>query len=319
MKAFIHRDATTIEQASAMLAEYKGQAALIAGGTDILGVVKSDILPDYPQALINIKNIPGLDYIKEEAGVLKIGALTRLQDVADSSIVNANYSALAKAYATTASGGLRNMARVGGNLCQKSRCWYYRYPQEVGGRFFCFRKGGALCYAVPGENRYHAILAGQVCFSVCASDAATALSALGAIVVTNKRRIPIGDFFVVLGNTLAQDEIITEVQVPTPKAGTKQTYTKMAMRKAIDWALVSVASAINIAGGTVTDAKITLGGVATVPYRAVGAEAAIKGKAITEELAAAAGNAAVADAFPLSKNGYKVQIAKVMVKRAILA
>jgi xanthine dehydrogenase YagS FAD-binding subunit len=285
----------------------------------MVGVIKSDILPGFPEAVIDIKTIPGLDYIKEEGGVLKLGPLTRLVDVAESAIVKNGYPALAKAYLTTAHPQIRNVARVGGNLAQRVRCWYYRFPHSMGGRILCFRKGGALCFAVPGENRYHSILAGQVCFAVCPSDAATALSSLGATIVTNKRSIPLNDFYIVLGNTLATDEIITEVQVPTPKVGTKQTYTKMALRKAIDWALVSVASAITVEGGTVTGAKITLGGVAPIPFRATGAEDAIKGKAISETLAATAGNAAVADAFPLTSNAYKVQIARTLVRRAILS
>ena len=319
MKAFKHLEAKTVAEASSMLAQYKGKAALISGGTDVLGVIKSDILPGYPEAIIDLKRIAGLDSIKEEGGVLKIGAMARLADVANSDIVKNGYPALAQAYAKTAHPQIRQMARVGGNLGQRVRCWYYRFPHNMGGRILCFRKGGALCFSVPGENKNHAILAGQVCFAVCASDAATALSALGATVVTSKKRIPIDDFYIVLGNTLEQDEIITGIEVPAAKAGTKQVYTKLAYRKAIDWALVNVSTAITVAGGTVTDAKITLGGVAPMPYRAIAAEAAIKGKAISEATATAAGNAAVADAFPLSQNGYKVQIAKTLVKRAILS
>ena len=324
MKEFKHLKAATVAEASSMLAQYKGKAALISGGTDIVTVIKSDIFPDFPQAVIDVKGIAGLDSIKEENNVLKLGAMARLADVANSDVVKGGYPSLAKAYLTTAHPQIRNMARVGGNICQAVRCWYYRYPHTMGGRFPCFRKGGTLCYAVAGDHRYHSILEGQVCFAVCASDAATALSALNATVVTNKRSIKFDDFYVVLGTILAQDEIVTEVQVPKPKASTKQTYTKLSTRKAIDWALVSIATAITVEGGTVTDARITLGGVAPMPYRAKGAEDAIKGKAISDAVAAAAGDAAVATAIPMISgdgptNKYKVQMAKTLVKRAILA
>ena len=319
MKEFKHYDAKTTAEASTLLAQYKGKAAVIAGGTDIIGVAKWDIIPDFPEALINIKTIPGLSYIKEESGMLKIGALTTLQDIGTSATVQGGYSSLASAAIRVAATSLRTMGTIGGNICQKVRCWYYRYPNEMGGRFLCFRKGGALCYATAGDNRYHAILSGQVCFAPCPSGTATALSALNATIVTNKRSIGIDSFYVTLGNNLANDEFITEIQVPTPAAGTKQYYFKQAYRAAIDWALVDVASAIVVSGGNVTSSRITLGGVAPVPYRATGAEDAIKGKAIADALATTAGNAAVSDAFPLTMNAYKIQIAKTLVKRAILA
>lgn len=320
MKAVKYLNAKTVAEASSMLASYNGKAALISGGTDILGVIKSDILAGFPEAVVNIKGIPGMDYIKEEGGVLKLGSLARLTDVLESPVVTGGYPALALAYLKTAHPQIRNMARVGGNLTQRVRCWYFRYPHQIGGRFLCFRKGGPLCYAVAGVNRFqHAILKGEVCFAVCASDAATALSALNATVVTNKRSIKFDAFYITLGTALAPDEIITEVQVAKPKAGSKQNYIKMSLRASLDWALVNVASVITVEGGNVADARITLGGVGPVPYRATGAEDAIKGKAINEALAVTAGNAAVVDAFPLSMNGYKVQIAKTLVKRTILA
>jgi len=313
MKKFEHIDAKTINEAVSALG---ANANIIAGGTDLLYTLKDEILPNYPETLVNIKTIPDMDYIKEEGGMLKIGALAKIADIATSSVVEGNYAALAEAAGRVASPNLREMGTIGGNICQLARCWYYRSPNN---RFFCFRKGGPTCFAVAGENRYHAILGGAVCFAVCPSDTAIALTALDATVVTSKRSIAIGDFFEVLGSVLDNDEIVTEIQVPTPASGTKQTFTKLAIRKSIDFAVVSVASAITTSGGSVSDARIVLGAVAPVPYRATGAEDALKGKAITESLAETAAAAAVADAVPLSKNKYKVQIAKTLVKRAILA
>ena len=319
MKEFKHRNAKTVAEAVAILAEYKGQAAVIAGGTDILGVIKSDLVEGYPQALVNIKTIPGLDYIKEEGDVLKIGTLTTLADIASNATVKGGYPALAEAAFRVAAATLRSMGTIGGNLCQKTRCWYYRYPHEMGGRYNCFRKGGTLCYAPSGDNRYHAVVGGQICFAIVPADTALALSALNATIVTNKRSISIDDFYIVLGTALAPDEIVTEIQVPKPKAGTKQYFYKQAFRRTIDWALVEVGSAITIEGGVVASSRISLGGVAPMPYRATGAEDFIKGKAITEAVAVTASEAAIATMIPLSGNKYKLQISKTLVKRAILA
>ncbi|MDO8716224.1 MAG: FAD binding domain-containing protein [Dehalococcoidales bacterium] len=319
MKEFIHRNAKTVAEAVAILGEYKGQAAVIAGGTDILSVIKSDLIAGFPQALVNIKTIPGLDYIKEEGDILKIGTLTTLADIASNATVKGSYPALGQAAFRVAAATLRSMGTIGGNLCQRTRCWYYRYPDEMGGRYNCFRKGGTLCYAPSGDNRYHAVVGGQVCFAIVPADTALALSALNATIVTNKRSISIDNFYIVLGTALAPDEIVTEIQVPKPKAGTKQYFYKQAFRRTIDWALVEVGSAITIEGGVVTSSRISLGGVAPMPFLATGASDVIKGKAITEALAVTAGEAAISTMIPLSMNKYKLQISKTLVKRAILA
>jgi len=314
MYKITHVNATTIAEAVSALGP---TAAVIAGGTDLYGALKAMIYPEPPEKLVNIKNIPGMDYIKEEGGVLKIGALTKLTDIAESSVVQSKWASLAEAAHKVGTPQLRNMGTIGGNLCQDVRCWYYR--AELNG-FLCYRKGGPLCYLVPGNSKKHsAILGGAVCFATCPSDTAIPLTALDATLVTTQRNIPIQDFFIVLGNVLEADEIVTEVQVPEPSAGTKQVFLKWAERKAIDFAEASVAIAITPATGTVTDASIVLGGVAPVPWRATGAEDAIKGQAITESVAEAAGAAAVAGASPLPHNKFKVQIAKTLVKRALLS
>lgn len=316
MKSFKHINATSVEEAVSELNQYGGKAAVIAGGTDILGAMKDMILPENPEALVNIKTIPGLDYIKEEGGMLKIGALTKLQDIAESDIVKSKYPAIAESADLVASPPLRAMGTLGGNLCQENRCWYYRSSFN---KFFCFRKGGTLCFATIGDNTNNAILGGQVCFAICPSDTAISLSALDATIVTSRRSIPISNFYQVLGNNLDADEIVTEVQVPEPVAGTTQKFIKFRVRKAIDFAVVSVAAVITTSGGNVTDARIVLGGVAPVPYRVKDAENEIKEKAINESVAEAAGNAAVNDAFALTDNKYKVQLVKVLVKRAVLS
>ena len=177
MKKFTHINAATIDEAVSALGA--DNARVIAGGTDLLHTMKQRINPTYPEVLVNIKSIPDLDYIREEAGVLKIGPLAILEDIAGDTTVNGKYTALAQAAHAVGTPQLRNLGTIGGNICQEVRCWYYRAP---GNYFFCFRKGGTLCHAVPGDNRYNAILGGAVCFAVCPSDTAVALGALDATI-----------------------------------------------------------------------------------------------------------------------------------------
>jgi NADPH-dependent glutamate synthase beta subunit-like oxidoreductase len=161
VKDFNHVSAKTVDEAVKLLEGYKGKAKLVAGGTELLGELKDRALPTYPEALINIKAIPNMGYIREEAGVLKIGALTKLREMHTSPIVKEKYNILAQAALSVASPQIRNMGTVGGNLCQDVRCWYYRYPHQVAGRIMCHLKGGKGCYALNGENQYHSIFGGS--------------------------------------------------------------------------------------------------------------------------------------------------------------
>ncbi len=313
MKAFNHVDAKSVADAAAALAG--GKAVLIAGGTDLLGRLKDDILPTYPEMLVNVKTIPNLDYLYAQDGGIKIGAATRLADIAANLALQNDYTALAQAAARVATPHVRDMGTIGGNITQLHRCWYFR---SAGNRFNCLRKGGTTCFAVAGDNRYHSIFgAVNGCFAVNPSDLAPALIALDAKIVTNKRTLAAQDFWDVKlpGNTvLAVDEIVTEVQLPPPGKGAQSTFYKFAIRKSIDFAIVNCAVST-----TGTSARIVLNGVAPKPYRATKAEAAIAGKPINDANADAAGAAAVADAAPLPGSKYKVQIARTLVKRALLA
>jgi xanthine dehydrogenase YagS FAD-binding subunit len=322
MKTFTHFNASTIDEAVSLLKRYQGKANLIAGGTDILGKMKDRILPGYPEALINLKTIPGLDTIVEEGDVLRIGPLAILEDIAHDATVKAGYGALAEAARRTASPHLREMGTIGGNICQDIRCWYYRNSEN---RFPCLRKGGGRCYALKGDTRYHSIFGGSVeegCIAVHPSDTAPALIALNAKIKTSKRTLPAEDFFQVevsRTTVLEDDEIITEVQVPKSESGAKSAFFKFALRKSIDFPIVNCAAGISTKGGKVENVRICLNAVYVKPYRAFKAEETIMGKAIDETSAEAAGNAAVSDAKPLHDNAYMVQAAKTMVKRAILA
>jgi xanthine dehydrogenase YagS FAD-binding subunit len=322
MKPFRHINARTITDAISALSK---KSKILAGGTDCLGVLKNRVLPIYPETLVNIKTIPGLRYIKENAEGLKIGALTTLADIAESPIIRERYGVLANAAESVASPQIRNMGTIGGNLCQDVRCWYYRCSPLTGRSYLCYRKGGRECFAVAGDNRYHAIIGGKACFAVCPSDTAIALTALDATVKVKgperKRTLLVKNFYRTLGNVLKPNEIVTEIQIPKPpaKEGCKHSFFKFRLRKAIDFAVVSLAALITIEDGICTDATIVLGAVAPTPLKASRAEAAIKGKVVDAATAEAAAKAAVAEAVPLTMNAYKIEIAKTLIKRAILA
>ena len=322
MRKFRHINARSVEEAVSALRSYAGRASVIAGGTDLLGKMKDEILPRYPEALINIKTIPRFDFLKEEAGVLKIGALTLLADIERNGAVRTKYAALAQAAGRTASPLIREMGTLGGNLCQDIRCWYYRNP---GNRFPCLRKGGGRCYAIDGDNRYHSIMGGSVeggCYAVHPSDIAPALIALDASVLTSKRRIRAEDFFQVdvdKTTVLDPDEIVTEIHLPEPRKDSGSVFLKFAVRKSIDFPIVNCAAMIGTLSGKVTAARICLNAISVKPYRAVKAEETISKRRLDKPLAEAAGAAAMADAKPMARNRYMVQIARVLVKRAILA
>lgn len=316
MKPFTHMNAKTPAEAGKALSG--ARTALIAGGTDLIGTLKDNILPDnlHPTTLLNIKTIPNLDYIKEESGMLKIGATTRLSDIASNATVSGKYAALAQAASRVATPHIRDMGTIGGNISQLHRCWYFRKPED---RFPCVRKGGKQCFAMTGDNRYHSIFGPvNMCIAVHPSDVAPALIALDARVVTNNRTIPIEQFFDVKnpGNTsLNSGEFVTEIQVPALPSGAKSAFLKFAIRKSIDFPIVNVA--VRAGGGTAP--RIALNAVAPKPYRALKAEESLGKNAINESSATAAGEAAVADAKPFEASRYKVQIAKTLVKRALMS
>lgn len=321
MKSFNHVNAKSVKEAAKQLKAGKGRAVVIAGGTDLLGSLKDNILPDYPETVINLKTIAGLDYIKKDADGLRIGALARLADIAGSPDVKGDYPLLAEAAVAVATPAIRNTATLGGNLCQDVRCWYYRYPQQIGGRMVCARKGGDECFAESGDNRYHAIMDAGDCYAVCPSDTAIALTALDANMTISgsqgKRTVRVHDFYETLGNVLSLGEIVTEIRIPRPPKGAKQTFIKFRQRQAIDFAIVSVASVISQEDGICKDARKALGAVAPTPIRATGAEEAVKGKPLDAETAEEAGKAAVKGADPLEMNEYKLQITRALIKRAV--
>jgi xanthine dehydrogenase YagS FAD-binding subunit len=322
MKRFQHTNAKTVKEALSLLGDAWEDVRIIAGGTDILGEMKKGIIS--PKKLINIKSIKELDFITYQNGKgLKIGALTRISDIESSDIIENRFTALWNAARVIASPQLRNMGTLGGNLCQRPRCWYYR------GDFPCFRKGGAECFALNGENKRHCIFGGDGCVMVHPSDSAPALIALKAQVkITSpegERTIPLEDFFIgpdvdiQRENILKPNEMVTEVLIPEPLQDTYSLYHKRMERTVWDFALVSVAAALSFKGSVCKEARLVLGGVAPIPWRLTEVESYLSGKQITAKVAEKAGELAIRGAQPLKQNGYKVDLTKIMVKEALVS
>lgn len=309
MKQFNHMQASSAKEAASNIA--KGTAMVIAGGTDLIGTLKDEILPTYPSLIVDLKTIGGMAEIKDGTDTITIGALAKLADVADNEAVRSGCAALAVAASRVASPTIRNMGTIGGNICQMHRCWYFRAPDN---RFYCLRKGGNYCPARIGDNRYHSIYGPQNgCYAVSSHDTAPALIALGATIVTTAQEIPAEQFFAANGirsNVLKDGEVVTEIKVPKTK---ESAFEKFALRKAIDFPLVNCAAAY-AADGSV---RIVLGGVYPAPIRITAAEAKVA-NGVTEQSAGEAADAAVADCQPLPRNAYKVEIARTMVKRTLL-
>jgi xanthine dehydrogenase YagS FAD-binding subunit len=321
MDNFDYSRPATLRAATTELGRARGRIALLAGGTDLLGELKDHTAA--PERVVSIRHLKELQGIRSSRAGVTIGAGTLLADVAESPMVQQQTPLLAMAAGRVGTPQIRNMGTIGGNLCQRPRCWYYRnnYP--------CFKHGGTACFSALGENDYHAILEGGPSFIVHPSDTAPALVALGAtariVSAGGERRVPLDRFFVTprqdvtKENVLLPNEILADIQVPNAPAGSKAVYVKEMVREIWDFALCSVAAMVTLQNGVVQDARIVLGGVAPIPYRALKAEAAITGRPLDESSASAAGAAAVDGARPLGKNGYKVPLTQAVVKRALLS
>jgi xanthine dehydrogenase YagS FAD-binding subunit len=321
MRAFEYVSPKTKEQAVSLLGNAWGGTEVLAGGTDLLALMKDDVMA--PKRLVNIKNIDDLRGVKPEAQGVRIGALTTLGELADDAAVKKQYPALADALIEAASQQIRNMATLGGNLCQRPRCWYFRnglglLPKDESGKDL----------VSGGENRFHAILGnGGPAKFVSPSTIAPALIAYGAKVrimgPKGKRELPLERFFMVpkteneREHDLRPNEIVTEVVLPSSE-GMKAAHYEIRQKAAFDWPLALAAVAFKMNGATVQSAKVVLGYVAPVPWVSAEASRELSGKSINETSAQKAADSAVAGAKALSQNGYKIQLAKVALKRAIL-
>jgi xanthine dehydrogenase YagS FAD-binding subunit len=319
MNRFELARATTTAEARELLSGKAG-SVFKAGGIDLLDHMKERLVE--PPRVVDLKRIPGLDRVTaEKDGALRIGTLATLARVAAHPTVRKTHPALARACAEAASPQIRNVATIGGNLLQRPRCWYYRLES-----YKCVKKGGDVCFAVAGENRYHVLFGGGPAYPPHPSNAAVALVAYGASFVLEgpkgSRTVPASDFFVLpkddptRENVLQPAELLLEIRVP-PASGWKSAYYEVRERAAFDWPLVSAAVALKIGGGVVRDARVVLGQVATIPWRSAPAEKALVGKPVGAATAEAAGKAAVEGAEPMSDNGYKVDLVTTLVRRTV--
>lgn len=320
MRNFAYGRPSSLEQATAFLAKFPKGTHLLGGGTDLIAEIKEGLV--VPEAVLDLKSVPSLAFIRKSPEGLAIGATTTVAELVDSPDVRADYPVLHDAAKVIASPQLRNVGTVGGNLCQLPRCWYYR---DAAVR--CTKKGGSKCYAEKGRNKYHAIFAGGICHAVFPSDLAPALIALDARFVlaaaSGERTVPAADFYappivdVRKETVLTGQEILREVRIPPAKKGERSAYLKFIERGSWDFAVVSAAVWMT-GGSTVRDIKVVCGGVAPVPWRLRKAEAALKGTGPSERAIRTAVSAAAAEAVPLSENGYKVEVLKAVAADGVL-
>lgn len=323
MRRFSHYNASTVDEAVKLLKNSTGPAYIIAGGSDLMGCLKDNLWMEAPERVVNLKTIPGLKEICVKNGDLHLGPLVTLTEIEKSETVRKQWPALAEAARRTASHILRNIGTIAGNICQENRCWYYRYPDKIGGRIDCVRKGGNRCLAAAGDHRFHSIFgAVKKCIAVNPSDTAPALVALNAVVKTTKREIPIDAFFSAemgaQSTILDFDEIVTEIVVPAPQANATSAFRKISYRKSIDFALVNCAVAVNLQNRKISSARICLNGVYNNPFRCQTSEELLLGKELTKEIAQEAGELAVAETKPLLQNGFKVQMAKTIIADTLM-
>jgi xanthine dehydrogenase YagS FAD-binding subunit len=319
LKAFAYVNAANEKEAIAALnGATRGRLLPMAGGMDLLGLMKDYIVS--PERVVSIRNLD--QTIASAEGGLRIGAAVKIAELVEHAQARRLYPALVTAAEDVGTPQIRNVGTVGGNIMQRPRCWYFRNEE-----FNCLKKGGSRCFAVEGENQYHAIFGDGPCHIVHPSSLAVPVIAYGGrfrVAGPNgAREIDAGQFFQMpnqnlYGETVLQpDEIITHVLLPAP--GQRSATYEVRFKQSHDWPLAAASVNLVMSGPTVKSARVVMGAVAPIPWRAQAAERVLAGKAITEAIAAEAAAAAVAGARPMTGNAYKIQIAKTAVKRAILA
>jgi xanthine dehydrogenase YagS FAD-binding subunit len=318
MRNFDYLQPTDPGQAAMALANHAGSQPM-AGGTDLLDLMKSGLA--VPDQLVNLKALddPELRAIEERDGVLRVGALATLREIAESQLLSDRCAVLQQAAASAASPQLRNIGTLGGNLCQRPRCWYFRDAD-----FNCLRKGGSSCFAVDGRNRFHSVIGGGPCHIVHPSDTAVALLALDANVIVvgdgTRRDIPIAEFFVLPSDdveretVLLQGEFVVGVEIPASRADLRSSYTKFRYRESWDFAVVSVALVLE---GPGKGGRIALGGVAPVPWLDERASSMLAGVDSSEAGLKRLGATLLEGAESLGENAYKLPLTRNLVKRAV--
>jgi xanthine dehydrogenase YagS FAD-binding subunit len=323
MKTFANANARDAKHAVALSQQARRDgkvAAFSGGGSDLLGMVKERTAS--PDVLVNLRSIKGLDEISSARGMVNVGGLITLDALSRDLRIRREYAVLAEAAESVATPQIRNVGTLAGNVCQRPWCWYFRNG------FPCFKAGGNQCFSITGENQFHAILGGGPSFIVHPSDTAVALVALDANFrvwgPTGERAIPASNFFVLpqrtpaRENILADDEMLTGFELPTPRPGTRSMYHKVMDREAWTHAVVSAAIVLEMEKNICKSARIVLGGVAPIPWRVPAAETLLIGQRVTPEIAVQVAETALAGANPLRNNAYKVPLTKTIVRRSVL-
>jgi xanthine dehydrogenase YagS FAD-binding subunit len=320
MNNFSFIDCRTVDEA---LGQLSADAAIKAGGIDLLDLMKEDIVA--PSRLVNIRNIETLRGIAVTKQGLRLGPLATLSEIAAHPEIRRSYTGVADAAGHAATPQVRNMATIGGNIMQRPRCWYFRSSD-----FDCKKKGGTSeeCHAHDGENQYHAVINNGTCAMVHPSSTAVPLLGMNAQVELTskrgKRNVAMADFYVppersLINETVVQPgELITSIFVPAPEPGTRSAYQKYGEKESFDWPIADAGVVLVMDGSRCTKAAIVLGVAAPTPIRATAAEAMVIGKTIDEPLARAAAKAAMQGATPLSQNGYKIQLFQTAIYRTVL-
>jgi len=316
MKAFEYATALSTDSARELVG---ANGAYLPGGNDLLALMKEYLVD--PKRLVNIKSLPGMDKIQSGAKGWTIGALATVAEIEDHQELAKAHPGLQQAAAEVGSRQIRNVATVGGNLAQHSRCWYFRHRDTV-----CLKKNGDLCYARNGENRYHSLFTGNPCISPVVSSLATTFAALDATAVVlhegAETRMSMAELYhrawenPLAHNSLENGDLILRVEIPVARS--RSTYMQVSDKHAFDWALVSCAAAAEVTDGKLKSPRVALGSISPVPHQVEAANSFLEGKVLDDAIATQAADMILKDAKPLEHNAYKVPMAHALIRRALL-
>jgi xanthine dehydrogenase YagS FAD-binding subunit len=317
MKAFEYATALSSDSARELVAD---DGAYLAGGNDLLGLLK-DYLVASPKILVNIKSLPGLNKIERGGKNWTIGALVTVAEIEHDAEIGKVFPGLRDAASEIASPQIRNVATVGGNLAQHSRCWYYRHRDTL-----CLKKGGDLCFARNSENRYHSLFTGNDCISPVVSSLATTFAALDATAIVlrdgKETRLSMAELYqkawkeIAAHNSLNPGDLILKIEIPTARS--RSAYLQVSDKHAFDWALVSCAAAAEITDGKLKSPRVALGSISPVPHQVQAANDFLDGKTLDDTTVSQAADMILAGATPLEHNGYKVPMARALIRRTLL-
>jgi len=316
MKAFEYATAHSTDSARQLVAD---KGAYLAGGNDLLGLLKEYLVS--PNILVNIKSLPGLDKIERGGKIWTIGSLVTVAQIEDDAEVKKVFPGLHEAASEVASQQIRNVATVGGNLAQHSRCWYFRHRDTV-----CLKKNGDLCYARNGENRYHSLFTGNPCISPVVSSLATIFTSLDATAIVlrdgKETRMSMAELYQrawenpLAHNSLNNGDLILRVEIPTTRS--RSAYMQISDKHAFDWALVSCAAAAEVVDGKLKSPRVALGSISPVPHQVEAANSFLDGKVLDDATATQAADLILKDAKPLEHNAYKMPMAHALIRRTLL-